>query len=111
MKVITIGRHHTNDVIIDDQLVSRHHVQIIQDNNGNYVIQDMNSTNGTFVNGNKIHRPTPLQKTDIVRIGNQILPWLNYFMEPVANQGIGSDSATLQQKKSKTFYEKFTSIF
>ena len=34
MKVVTIGRNQANDVIIDDHLVSRHHVQIIQDDNG-----------------------------------------------------------------------------
>lgn len=111
MKVVTIGRNQANDVIIDDHLVSRHHVQIIQDDNGRFTIQDMNSTNGTFVNGNQIMRPTPLQKTDIVRIGNQVLPWLNYFTQPIANQGKGSNTTTLQQKRSQTFFDKSTNIF
>lgn len=111
MKVITIGRLYTNDVIIDnDDLVSRHHLQIIKDDNGLYTIQDMNSTNGTFVNGNRITRPTMLQETDIVRVGNQILPWLNYFNQPIPRSGKGSNKTTIQNK-GKTFFEKLTSIF
>lgn len=111
MKVVTIGRHYTNDVIINDNNVSRHHVQIIQEDGGSYFIQDMNSLNGTFVNGNKITHPTPLQQTDIVRIGNQILPWLNYFTQPIKNHGPGSNDTTEPDNKHKSFWEKLTSIF
>lgn len=111
MKVVTIGRLNDNDVIIADDKVSRHHVQIILDDNGNYIIQDIGSRNGTYVNGNKITHPTPLNKADIIRIGNTILPWLKYFTQPIINNGVGSNAATLQQKKSKTFYEKLTSLF
>ncbi|MDR2065261.1 MAG: FHA domain-containing protein, partial [Prevotellaceae bacterium] len=54
MKVITIGRKPENSVVINDPLVSRHHLQIIQDDSGNFRLADFGSKNGTFVNGKRI---------------------------------------------------------
>ena len=48
----TIGRADTNDVVIDDPEVSRHHCRIIADENGCRV-EDLRSFNGTFVDGSK----------------------------------------------------------
>lgn len=80
MKIITIGRSSSNDVIINDPLVTRKtHCQIIQDDNGSFRLIDNNSTNGTYVNGTQRHGEVVLNKTDVVRIGNTILPWQTYF--------------------------------
>jgi len=78
MKVITIGRDHDNDIVISDSKVSRHHLQIINDDGG-FRIVDFDSTNGTFVNDRKISGETSLFANDVVRIGNTILPWQTYF--------------------------------
>ena len=79
MKIITIGRSPSNDVNINDPKVSRAHCQIIQDDNGRFRLVDVNSLNGTFVNGTQRHGEVPLNKTDIIRIGNTTLPWQSYF--------------------------------
>ena len=79
MKIIKIGRSSSNDVNINDSLVSGTHCQIIQDDYGNYRLIDTNSTNGTFVNGVKRHGEVRLNQSDIIRIGNTILPWQSYF--------------------------------
>lgn len=79
MKIIKIGRSSSNDVNINDPLVSRVHCQIIQDDNGNFRLIDTNSSNGTFINGTKRHGEIRLNKSDIVRIGNTTLPWQTYF--------------------------------
>lgn len=79
MKVITIGRSEENDVIINDAHASRHHLQIIQHDDGHYTLSDFGSTNGTYVNGQKIGGEINLTHSDIVRIGNTIIPWRNYF--------------------------------
>lgn len=79
MKVITIGRSHDNDVRIDDPYVGRHHCQIVQHNNGMFAIVDMNSTNGTFVNGRRVFGEAQLQPYDSVTIGNTTLAWVEYF--------------------------------
>lgn len=79
MKIIKIGRSSSNDVNINDSLVSRSHCQIIQDDNGNFRLIDTNSKNGTFINGTKRHGEVRLNTSDIVRIGNTTLPWQTYF--------------------------------
>jgi len=79
MKVITIGRNPENDIVIDDVKVSRTHLQIVQDDNGNFSLVDFNTTNGTLLNGRRIQGETPLHKGDTVQIGNKLLPWESYF--------------------------------
>lgn len=79
MKVVTIGRSIDNDVCINDPYVGRHHCQIVQHDDGVFAIVDMNSTNGTFVNGRRIFGEAQLQPDDSVIIGHTTLPWGSYF--------------------------------
>jgi hypothetical protein len=51
--LIALGRELDNDVVIEDSRVSRHHAQLLFQH-GSYVLRDMGSTNGTFVNGQPI---------------------------------------------------------
>ena len=88
MKIIKIGRDPNNDVIVNDVQVSRNHCQIIQDWQGNYTLVDLNSTNGTYVNGIRLRREVRLTETDVVKIGNTNLPWINYF--PPINKSINN---------------------
>lgn len=87
MKIVNIGRSSNNDVNINDPLVSRTHCQIIQDDNGNFRLIDVNSKNGTFVNGERRHGEVYLKSSDIVRIGNSTLPWQTYFRHTVRHTG------------------------
>lgn len=68
MMVITIGKSPDNDCVIDDSQVSRHHARLIRDADGYWLLEDLNSLNGTFVNGVQIlkKRITP---TDTIRLG------------------------------------------
>lgn len=77
MKVITIGRSSENDIVVDDFKVSRVHLQLVF-NDGICSIVDLNSSNGTFVNGQKINGEVQLQPNDVIRIGNTTLPWQEY---------------------------------
>ena len=80
MKVITIGRSKEhNDIVVDDVKVSRNHLQMVMDDQGNYSVLDLNSTNGTFVNGQRITGEVPLKVTDELRIGDTVLSWQCYF--------------------------------
>ena len=80
MKVVKVGRSSTNDIVIDnDSKVSRTHCQIILDDAGNFRLIDINSTNGTFVNGIRRQGEVFLNTNDIVRIGDTTLPWQSYF--------------------------------
>lgn len=85
MKVLKIGRAPDNDIVIGDRQVSNHHLLISKNEAGVFYVQDLNSSNGTFVNGHKINiEPTPLDFSDIIKIGETILPWRDYFKKEEA---------------------------
>lgn len=74
MQTFNIGRNSTNDIVLDDKMVSRQHAQLIVLENGQVSIKDLTSSNGTFVNGNKITECN-LKAGDIVKCGNTFVKW------------------------------------
>ena len=64
----TIGRESKNDIVIPDINVSRVHAEIRQDESGAWILTDLGSTNGTFVNGRQI-KSTALQDADRIIVG------------------------------------------
>jgi pSer/pThr/pTyr-binding forkhead associated (FHA) protein len=68
---IIIGRDSGNDVQIDNEAVSREHAKIIRDQNY-YLIEDLTSTNGTFVNGKQVNKKF-LKEDDEITIGKHSL--------------------------------------
>ena len=65
---ITIGRVGC-DIILDNPQVSRFHAQIDRVPGGTVVLRDMGSTNGTFVNGQRVTAPVVLKPGDVIQIG------------------------------------------
>jgi len=65
--VATIGRASENDLVLDDPQVSRRHAQV-RWNGAQYVISDLNSTNGVYINGERV-REAPLIEGARVQIG------------------------------------------
>lgn len=65
---LTIGRSNESNLIIRDDYTSTHHARLMLWN-GRWVIQDLDSTNGTFVNGTRVTVPTPLDTGTTVTIG------------------------------------------
>ena len=68
---ITIGRHPGNDIHIDNLGVSKQHAKIIRQDGG-HVVEDLNSTNGTFINDKRVARAV-LKNNDEVHIGKHSL--------------------------------------
>jgi pSer/pThr/pTyr-binding forkhead associated (FHA) protein len=69
---LTIGRENDNDIVLEDEVVSRHHARLVVEpgiGNPQVFIQDLASANGTFVNGKHIVRQQ-LQDEDRIAIGN-----------------------------------------
>ena len=68
-KTLTIGRGAPNDIRLDDdEFASAHHARVEPRRDGVWV-EDIGSTNGTYVNGTRLGRPQKLAPGDIVRIG------------------------------------------
>jgi general secretion pathway protein A len=72
---VIVGRTSDNDVQIDSRFVSRHHCQIITGAEGS-VIEDLNSTNGIFVQGKRVRRYN-LNDGDVVAIGKHELMYVD----------------------------------
>ena len=87
MKQITIGRHRSNDHVINAEYVSGKHAVILQKDNGDIIIQDVGSKNGTFVNGERIQNPTLLKLDDVVFLARkeEKLRWQAFFREPLSS--------------------------
>jgi predicted component of type VI protein secretion system len=64
----TVGRLDSADIPVNDKSVSREHARISR-LQGTYVVEDLHSTNGTLVNGQRIDEPTVLRPGDIVTFG------------------------------------------
>jgi hypothetical protein len=71
----TIGRSPDCDIFLDDVTVSRKHAVLIEQN-GDFLIEDRGSLNGTFVNRRRIDGPTRLQSGDEVQIGKYRLSFI-----------------------------------
>ncbi len=66
--IISIGALEDNDLVLDDETVSRHHCRIVQEGD-HYLIEDLDSTNGTFLNGVRI-RQAYLTSNTVITAGN-----------------------------------------
>lgn len=65
---LTIGRAGDSDLIVDDEYASTHHAKLVFIN-GDWLIQDLDSTNGTFLDGQKVGTPLPVAMNTQVRVG------------------------------------------
>lgn len=67
---IRIGKAEDNDFIVNDPHVSRHHACLVREDHGCWLLEDLGSTNGTFVNGAQIVRKR-VSPTDKIILGTE----------------------------------------
>ena len=66
-----IGRETDNDVVLDDPATSRHHAEILF-HDGQYVVKDLGSANGTYVNEQRVSERA-LADGDAIRVGQNVM--------------------------------------
>ncbi len=71
-RLVLIGRGSDCQLILDDDYVSTRHARVVVTADGIYV-EDLGSTNGTYVNGQRITAPTTVTMQDTLRIGKTIM--------------------------------------
>jgi pSer/pThr/pTyr-binding forkhead associated (FHA) protein len=67
-RTMRFGRTRDNDIVVDDPRASRHHAEIRSENN-QWLIRDLESLNGTFLNGALVAGDQPLHAGDLVVVG------------------------------------------
>lgn len=97
MRLISIGSSSQAQIVLNSQYVSGYHAELLQLDNGDMLLVDKGSRNGTYVNGNRIapEKEVSVTRNDTITIADQTLPW---SMIPVLNiptdikviKGIGS---------------------
>jgi hypothetical protein len=65
---LTIGRAGDSDLVVDDEYTSTHHAKLVFIN-GEWLIQDLDSTNGTLLDGKKVTTPSVVPMNTQVRVG------------------------------------------
>jgi pSer/pThr/pTyr-binding forkhead associated (FHA) protein len=73
--VTSFGRHLDNDIVLQNESISRNHAEICSEN-GQYILTDKQSTSGTFVNGRRIARCV-LNSGDLITLANTQIMFVN----------------------------------
>jgi pSer/pThr/pTyr-binding forkhead associated (FHA) protein len=104
-EVITIGRNVKNDIQIDNLSVSKQHARIVK-RQGKYFIEDMKSTNGTYLNEKKIAKKK-LANNDVITIGKHtLLAILEKKPVESSQQDMINDTMMLTTEKHKQMLQK-----
>jgi len=107
-KTISIGRDLTNDIVVQDPEVSRFHLRLHFSQRG-YLIEDLRSTNGTFINTEPIHERRCLEPNDVIKLGTMVQ--LQYiFREEGMALGGGSENETPRSRPSEMEPDKSTQL-
>jgi adenylate cyclase len=69
-QVCRIGRNETSTIVLEDDLASRNHAILQSPDMATFYLMDLNSTNGTFLNGLRVTTPVMLRPGDRIQIGN-----------------------------------------
>jgi sigma-B regulation protein RsbU (phosphoserine phosphatase) len=99
-----IGRSTSCDVVIDSRDVSRRHARLYQDPAGTWIVEDLNSSNGTFVNGERI-TSSAISLEDVIEIGPASLSF-GMLRKPIKTSFKGAPNITIEDFGTEVFYDK-----
>lgn len=111
--LLRIGRDPANDFVVDDIEVSRNHAKITC-LEGVFKIEDLNSTNGTLLNGRKISNPERLEDGDLISLGETNVFEFSLAKEPVTiDEPQARNKEKLEKEVNKSFFpiKKTESVF
>jgi pSer/pThr/pTyr-binding forkhead associated (FHA) protein len=72
-QTITLGRAHDSTIVLDDDYASSRHARIYPDRDGNWIVEDLGSTNGTYLDRTRLTTPTPIPLGAPIRIGKTVI--------------------------------------
>ncbi len=74
---LSIGRSIGNDVVVGSPYVSKKHLVVENIDNKKYVLRDLNSANGTYLNGKRVLGEVELKNSDIIGVGDIEFKFIN----------------------------------
>ncbi|MBW8798433.1 MAG: FHA domain-containing protein [Streptomyces sp.] len=72
-QTITLGRAHDSTIVLDDDYASSRHARIYPDRDGQWIVEDLGSTNGTYLDRSRLTTPTPVPLGAPIRIGKTVI--------------------------------------
>lgn len=72
-QTITLGRAHDSTIVLDDDYASSRHARIFPDRDGQWIVEDLGSTNGTYLDRARLTTPTPIPPGAPIRIGKTVI--------------------------------------
>ena len=72
-QTITLGRAHDSTIVLDDDYASSRHARIYPDQSGQWIVEDLGSTNGTYLDRSRLTSPTPIGLGAPIRIGKTVI--------------------------------------
>jgi len=106
---VTVGRLAGNDIVLAKGNVSKYHSRFVL-KDGKYIVVDMQSTNGTYVNGKKIAAPQVIKPSDKVYVGDYIInveaPGEEEYAEEGNGEGEYEEGGEEQQAEGEGEYEE-----
>ncbi|MFJ4619564.1 FHA domain-containing protein [Streptomyces sp. NPDC088812] len=72
-QTISLGRAHDSTIVLDDDYASSRHARIYPDRDGQWIVEDLGSTNGTYLDRNRLTTPTPIPLGAPIRIGKTVI--------------------------------------
>ena len=72
-QTITLGRAHDSTIVLDDDYASSRHARIYPDRSGQWIVEDLGSTNGTYLDRSRLTTPTPIPLGAPIRIGKTVI--------------------------------------
>ncbi|MDT0267139.1 FHA domain-containing protein [Streptomyces sp. DSM 44915] len=72
-QTITLGRAHDSTIVLDDDYASGRHARIYPDQNGQWIVEDLGSTNGTYLDRGRLTTPVPIPPGAPIRIGKTVI--------------------------------------
>jgi hypothetical protein len=100
----TIGRSDECDIVIDSKHVSRHHARIFSSSDGQWYVEDLGSSNGTFVNGERV-KSHPISRADVIEIGRASLSF-SPLVEQATVPCIEEPNIIIEDFGTEVFYDK-----
>lgn len=106
-----IGRINENEIVIPHKSISSHHAELNKEGN-DYLVKDLDSTNGTRVNGERI-KTAKLRRNDLLRVGNIELLYESEFepdVKPLPEPNKGVNLAGIGFKGVPAHFKNATTV-